>query len=210
MKNHKQLVCGILIGAVATLSITALAEYIINPNPYPVKVNGQTVQIEGYNINDSTYFKLRDISSVIDGINVDFKDGAVTIDTAEPSKALEPTSTPVPLAEIPPAATEVNPAILALYKHYVPEDGLTSDGISYKIIEGAKYIAQEDIKLVYDLKERGYKFGLNEVAGSKLAIYDKNGKIVDNIPIAPNDDSAYIEYTYYETVLRVWLQEHCK
>lgn len=98
MKHYKQLICGVLIGATATLSVTALAELIANPNPYPVKVNGETVQIEGYNINDSTYFKIRDVAAAIGGIDVDFVDGAVTIKTAETTPTATPTPAPTPVA----------------------------------------------------------------------------------------------------------------
>lgn len=201
MKRFKSLICGILIGVTVTLSATALAELIANPNPYPVKVNGQEVQIEGYNINDSTYFKIRDVAAAIGGIDVDFVDGAVTIKTAEITPTA--TSAPTPLSQIPPEATEVNPAISALYKHYKALDGLTSDGISYESIDGVKYIPQVDIEIVYSLRERGYEFGVK-------TLYDKDNNVVfDNIVRNPNS-SSYVEYTYYETVLRPWLQEHCK
>lgn len=199
MKSIKQLICGVLIGALATISITALAEYVINPNPYPVKVNGQEVQIEGYNINDSTYFKLRDISAVVEGINVDFKDGMVTIDTTDATPAPEPS--PAAISQIPPEATELSPALSGYYRKGY-SDGLTSDGIPYKIIDGVKYISTADINIVYDLKAKGYEFGVR-------TLYDKdNNRVVDNMIVS--DEHYDIEYTYYETVLRPWLQAHCK
>lgn len=83
MRNYKQLVCSIIIGLFAMFSTSASAEYIANPNPYPVKVSGQNMQMEGYNINDYTYFKLRDIAAVVGGFDVDFQNGAVMITSSE-------------------------------------------------------------------------------------------------------------------------------
>ncbi|NDO19927.1 hypothetical protein FMM68_09695 [Lachnospiraceae bacterium MD329] len=94
MKKLKSTTLGILIGAVTTLSITALADYIVAPNSFPVKVNGQTVQVEGYNINDSTYFKLRDVADAVGGFEVGFKDNTIIVSTLQ-----KPTQTPTPLDE---------------------------------------------------------------------------------------------------------------
>lgn len=102
MKNIKSITIGVLIGATATLSITALAEYIVVPNSFPVKVNGQTVQVEGYNINDSTYFKLRDVADAVGGFEVGFEDNAIIVNTpSQPTPA--PTARPdlSPLPELP-------------------------------------------------------------------------------------------------------------
>lgn len=95
MKNIKQLFCGIIIGAVATVSITAVAQYIVVPNSFPVKVNGQTVQVEGYNINDSTYFKLRDVADAVGGFDVDFVDGTIMVKAENaPTPTVAPTISP--------------------------------------------------------------------------------------------------------------------
>lgn len=106
MKNIKSITLGIIIGAAATLSITALAEYIVVPNSFPVKVNGQTVQVEGYNINDSTYFKLRDVADVVGGFEVGFENNAIIVNTPSqptPAPTTAPTAKPdlSPLPELP-------------------------------------------------------------------------------------------------------------
>ncbi len=201
MKRFKSLICGILIGSLATISITALAELIANPNPYPVKVNGETVQIEGYNINDSTYFKIRDVAVAVGGFDVDFVDGAVAIKTTEITPTETPT--PVPLSQIPPEATEINPKLPKIISIASTHDGLTSDGIPYEITDGVKHVSTGDIEIVYGLREKGYAFGTK-------TLYDKDNNIVfDNMTVL-SDEHYDIEYTYYETVLRPWLQEHCK
>ncbi len=76
--NIKSFAAGVLIGAATVLSVSALAEYIVNPNAFEVRINGEKADIEGYNINDSTYFKLRDIGDKV-GFCVDFNDGVIEI-----------------------------------------------------------------------------------------------------------------------------------
>lgn len=214
MKNIKTLIVGIIIGAVAAVSITALAEYITTPNPYPVKVNGEVVQVEGYNINDSTYFKLRDVADAVGGFSVDFADDTIIVST-DGGKA--PTSTPVPTATDTPDTELVasvsatpNPK-LPLYRYggdeynpnaHIDEHTFSSDGLVIDTLEdGKQYVETLDIESVYNIKAYGYVFGTN-------CIYDQQYNIVlDNMVISEHYD---IELNYYETVLRPWLQEHCK
>lgn len=73
------------------------AQYAATGNPFPIQLNGQSVELEGYNINDNTYFKLRDIADVVGGFSVDFqnntirlsKDGYVYDDSGAPSQTNE-------------------------------------------------------------------------------------------------------------------------
>lgn len=68
--------CGALIfGAVGVFA----GQYIATENSFPVKLNGNNIQLEGYNIEGSTYFKLRDISNEIGGFNVDFQNNEILL-----------------------------------------------------------------------------------------------------------------------------------
>lgn len=81
-------ICGALIfGAVSVFAsgIAAVA------NQFPVTLNGNNVDMEGYNINGSTYFKLRDVADKTGGFNVNFKDGTIVLTTDE--KATETDNT---------------------------------------------------------------------------------------------------------------------
>lgn len=80
MKEKLQgLITGVIAGAVITGSIGVLAaQHTATDNPFPVKVNGAETKIEGYNINGSTCFKLRDIGKHM-GFDVNFKDGIIYI-----------------------------------------------------------------------------------------------------------------------------------
>lgn len=80
MKERVQgLITGIVAGIIITGSIGVLAaQYTATENTFPVKVNGLEAAMEGYNINGSTYFKLRDIGDRM-GFNVDFQDNTIYI-----------------------------------------------------------------------------------------------------------------------------------
>ena len=54
-------------------------QYIATENPFPVQLNGEKVSLEGYNIEGSTYFKLRDIADVVGGFNVDFNNNTIQL-----------------------------------------------------------------------------------------------------------------------------------
>ncbi|MCI8521394.1 MAG: hypothetical protein HFE50_07865 [Clostridia bacterium] len=190
MKKLKFTTLGILIGAAATLSITALADYIVVPNSFPVKVNGQTVQVEGYNINDSTYFKLRDVADAVGGFEVGFKDNTIIINT--PNK---PTPSPVPT----PATHSASDITIVK-----GEDGndYTSDGLRIKHTSEGDYVVKEDIlfKVMASQGISGYDF-----AGKYF--YKKGSKenILDNIPLHP-EHNLLIPVEYYISTIQPLIQ----
>ncbi len=53
--------------------------YTATENTFPIQLNGENVNVEGYNIDGSTYFKLRDISDTVGGFNVDFNDSTIQL-----------------------------------------------------------------------------------------------------------------------------------
>ena len=93
--KRKELITGIIIGSMITGTGVLAAQYTAAENPFPIQLNGQDVYMQGYNINDETYFRLRDIADVVGGFGVDFnnntiqlsKDGYVYSDSA-PAAAL--------------------------------------------------------------------------------------------------------------------------
>ena len=82
----------LIFGAVGVFG----GQYVAPENTYPIQLNGEDVSIQGYNINDNTYFKLRDISSALGGFEVDFynetillsKDGYVYDKSPETAKKM--------------------------------------------------------------------------------------------------------------------------
>lgn len=212
MKNIKTLTIGIIIGAVAALSITALAEYITTPNPYPVKVNGQEVQVEGYNINDSTYFKLRDVADAVGGFSVDFADNTIIVNTNRGEGV--PTPTPVPTSTDTPGAEPVanakatpNPKLGEDNVVFFTENGyeFTSDGLPIYVLDsGNKYVTTEYIKMVYNFEENGYEFAVGRICDSDYNV------VLSDIQLASDNRPSHIEASYYEEILSSWLQENCK
>lgn len=76
----KKQIISFVIGAMIFGTIGVFAgQYVATENPFPVQLNGDNVSIEGYNINDNTYFKLRDISSVVGGFDVDFNNNTIQL-----------------------------------------------------------------------------------------------------------------------------------
>ncbi len=73
-------ITGIISGVVIADSIVVFAAYYTAvDNPFPVTYNGNSVSMEGYNIDGSTYFKLRDIADVVGGFNVGFENNRITL-----------------------------------------------------------------------------------------------------------------------------------
>ena len=76
----KKFIAGVIVGGVLFGTAGALAgQYVATENPFPIQLNGDNVIIEGYNIDGSTYFKLRDIADVIGGFDVDFDNDIIKL-----------------------------------------------------------------------------------------------------------------------------------
>ncbi len=116
----KNFITGFITGGILTAAVTGFAvEYAITANPYPVKVNGVETSIQGYNINDETYFKLRDVSAAVGGFEVGFSDNTITI--ATPTVSPEPTEAPT--AKIPATNTPAeftDDGLRITYKNNIP------------------------------------------------------------------------------------------
>lgn len=81
-KFMKKTILSFILGAMLFGSVGVFAgQYVVNPNRFPITLDGENIEIEGYNINDSTYFKLRDISSIVGGFDVDFQDDTIILNT---------------------------------------------------------------------------------------------------------------------------------
>ena len=90
----KRFIAGFVCGALL-FGITGVfaGQYIATENTYPIKLNGNDVALEGYQINDYTYFKLRDIGDKV-GFNVDFQNDTIMINTKEANKVASTTPSP--------------------------------------------------------------------------------------------------------------------
>jgi len=107
MKNRKGFALGLVIGLICGIGLSsfAMAAVTANPSTHAVKVDGQAVSIEGYNIGGNNFYKLRDLGAVVDfGVDFDSTTATVLIDTS--TGYTSPTTAPVvtepPTTEAPP------------------------------------------------------------------------------------------------------------
>lgn len=78
--NKNKLIAIVAAVAIAATPVLAKEIYQATKNEFKILVNNQEADIEGYNIDGYTYFKLRDIGDKV-GFSVDFKDGNILINT---------------------------------------------------------------------------------------------------------------------------------
>ena len=78
----KRFFIGIIVGLLAGVSLPVIAEhmYEVSLNPFPIIINGDLSNIEGYNIDGFTYFKLRDLGENV-GFDVYFDNWVIYINT---------------------------------------------------------------------------------------------------------------------------------
>ncbi|AEY66354.1 hypothetical protein [Clostridium sp. BNL1100] len=89
----KKYIAGLITGLIIAVSFTTYAavQLKVVPNPYPVFINNTKTNVQGYNINGSTYLKISDLKAV--GLDVKFTDNKINVTSAN-----EPNSN-VPSAE---------------------------------------------------------------------------------------------------------------
>ncbi len=134
----KKFILGFITGGVICAAVTGFAvEYAVSVNPFPITVNGNDAAIEGYNINDSTYFKLRDVSAAVGGFEVGFADNTITITTADaPADTPEQSASAVKPTLDPDKEYNYN----ELLEYY------TDDGLPVYNFDGKHYLNISDIQ----------------------------------------------------------------
>jgi hypothetical protein len=210
----KKFILGFIAGGVICATVTGFAvEYAVTANPYPVKVNGTETTIEGYNINDNTYFKLRDVANAVGGFEVGFSDNTITIDTGnvvKPELTVMPVSTVAPTVEPEPTSVASLPTPKPVGSDDVEIkklDERTIDNIWIFKINDKKYVNATLISMEYDLK----KYSIKEDATNGIYLQTNTNQIVfKHIPGLNFNGSPYIDLDYYESTLYPYLNQYCK
>lgn len=172
----KKFILGFITGGIICATATGFAvEYAVTANPFPVAVNGTETAIEGYNINDNTYFKLRDVADAVGGFNVGFSDNTITIDTD--------TATPTPTPTLTPSNTsDLSP---------LPE-------VAIEVIDGVQYVRKSSIE------EMLQNIGLGQYKFTSVRFYDSTRDdgvaLLKDIPHHP-EDNTLIPYDYYTSTI---------
>jgi hypothetical protein len=170
MKNIKTLAIGLIIGIMLGMGVFAV-EYVINPNPYPIVVNGQQQDIQALNIDGFTYMKLADAAKVLN-TSVKFNEVAKqieinTISTSTEGVSLMSTATAIeydPITGLPVGAI------------YIENE---KNGKQYKTIQynGEIYISIVDLKNIFDIQNMFVDgFGIRFTKNEQLIPVDSNDK----------------------------------
>ena len=219
----KRFITGFVCGAVVFGAVGALAvEYNVTPNPFKVLVDGREVQMEGYNINDRSYFQLRDIGKAI-GFSVGFVDGAVVLDSSgkpidetqgQPEEPNAPDLPPVLNTEWTPGDPMDDPTL---------EDGQmligtmiwningggsvkSSDGLAVHVDNNMRCVESTAIENKYGLVEKGYFISYDLTKTSmELVTSDWKYTLINNIPIVEKAN-LHIPLSYYENILKPYIQ----
>lgn len=168
---NKNFILGFVSGAILFGAVSAIAtEYAVTSNPFPVTVNGAEKAIEGYNINDSTYFKLRDVADAVGGFSVDFQNDTIVLTTAAEAT---PTPAPTPL----PTASTSEP---------LPD-------VPIHNVNGEDYVDKLEVE------EMLKNIGLGDYEFSATYFYNKTDMLhplLEGVP-HPADTNLLIPYDYY-------------
>ena len=88
----KNFISGVIVGGLVFGAVGAFAgQYVATDNYFPVKLNGEQIPLIGYNVEGSTYFKLRDIAEKVGGFTVDFQDNTILLTTKKTSTVISDT-----------------------------------------------------------------------------------------------------------------------
>ena len=179
----KKFILGFITGGIICAAVTGFAvEYAVTANPYPVKVNGSETAIEGYNINDNTYFKLRDVADAVGGFDVGFSDNTITVDTIPVCP--EPTDTPT--------------TAVTVIKGNDGKD-YTSDGLEIHYVDDVAYVMKGSIQRKIEASGiTGYSFSTSALVKAESDGYKS---ILGDIPLCPTNSQLIPVDFYVSTIL---------
>lgn len=183
----KKQIVSFVLGAIIFGSIGVFAgQNVAYDNPYPVQIDGQTVAVSGYQINDYTYFKLRDIASIVGGFDVNFNN-----DTIQLTKT-----------------TEINKNID--YSKYIGKYSKIGGSLGFAWGLNIYEIKDGKMKFDFSYEKPGFIYISNEATFINETVAVADGKMIDiNYSETPikytlilNDDGISITYVEegYESV----------
>ena len=159
LSNLKKFIFGLIIGIMTTISLTVFAAVELNvvENPFPVLINGQTSEVEGYNINGFTFLKL-----------ADFKQVGLTVKFNETDKQIEIISNNNEISETP--------------ENTIESSSKTINELDIYIVDGVEYVRGKDMHMSLVNETEHYR--TNEIVLNHIDLrgdtnnFTYNGKIV--------------------------------
>ena len=160
----RKFVLGFILGALLFSAVTvyAAAELKVIPNPFPVFIDGVQTKVEGYNINGSTYLKLRDFEKF--GLGVDFVDRQILITTKKETPSDNDLTDEKNVKDV----DNVDEITRAKYNGY---EAIIKDGITY--VDHIILRRDPTYGLDYDQESGEIKFTLN----NKTRVLSRNDYI---------------------------------
>ncbi len=186
----KKFFAGLITGIIIAISFTTYAavQLKVMPNPYPVFINNTKANVQGYNINGSTYLKLSDLKTA--GLDVKFADSKINVTSAfTEAEPTEPTEKEPSLPDytVPEIDNTNNPNNVT---HLL--DGDNFDKTTYNNYSAIKYSNNIYVSAGDVVKKLKMKFKLSGKSNS-FSLFDKDGNL-----IFKTADANKINFIYYE------------
>ncbi len=173
------LIVGVIAGAVIACSAGGLAaQYTVSDNEFPVMYNGSRVSLQGYNIDGSTYFKLRDIADVVGGFDVGFENNTIKLTANSNSNTIENSKADTNISDnVNSNITSIKYDTSFTLNKYYGSGRLwrTTNMESFKIIDTEQAYTGK-LKITYEAI--GVVTGDNSL-GIDVKCYDKDGFVID-------------------------------
>lgn len=176
----KKFIAGFLSGAIIFSVVGVFAVNSIYDNPYKITVNGAEKYIQGYNIDDYSYFKLRDIADAVGGFSVGFDEQNQTIvlstneDIAAPAAPIEPATPANPTNPADTSSSDIDNLPLGTIPDPLWIEGTDKNGYHC-------YVTNDEFQIIVHCmdEERNYNYDDPSLAKVFLSdVADKANEIV--------------------------------
>ena len=183
----KKFIIGFIVGALmfSIIPVMAEGELSVVPNPFPVLIDGEVAEVEGYNINGYTFLKLADFGKA--GLTVKFNETDKQIEISSTEKAI---ITPEP---IPDKGDDVVSDV-QVYEENGYKVIMDNEVEYYSLKSIGEYIYDKGYNIGYD-KSKDRLFLLRYNTPSKSS--DNITIILENIPFRVFNDATHIEKDFY-------------
>ena len=187
----KKFIIGFIVGALmfSIIPVMAEGELSVVPNPFPVLIDGEVAEVEGYNINGYTFLKLADFGKA--GLTVKFNETDKQIEISSTKKAV---ITPEP---IPDKGDDVVSDVEKFEENGY--QAIRKDGVVY-------YTLHSIMDSVGGLYQKGYSFHYDPDTKKCSLTYnydypamsiDRAITIIEDVPYIVFEDRTYTPRNYY-------------